>query len=211
MKVQRQGDIKEKSKITATWLYEFAHDLEKGAYNNVDYLKQYFDSRQKGKGFDSIDEKMADIKDRVGFDLARKISEEVNKNNKVTASNHSSCECSTPKTACGCKIKQAEYKHPEEDVRLMGNILSYVKDMVKHEPYLDRATIISKCRDEEELGFGRLSINQDKFKSFVDDLLSSNKSKNSSELVSYIPNEPFSESDANDWEAEYYKHSKPEG
>jgi hypothetical protein len=210
MKINRQ-DGKEKSNITAPWLYEFAHDLEKGAYNNVDYLKNYFDSRTKSVKFDSIDEKMADIKDRVGFDLARKISQEVNNGSPVTASEKTSCGCTIPKPACSCKVKQAEYKHDARDVQLMGNILNYVKDMIKHEPHLDRATVVSRCRDEEGLGFGNLRINQAKFESYIDDCLSESDDKEKSELISYIPSEPLGEADAQDWEAEYYRHSKPEG
>jgi hypothetical protein len=200
MKVNRQ-DSNEKNNITAPWLYEFAYDLEKGAYNNVDYLKDYFDGRKKDKSFKSIDEKMADIKERVGFNLARKISEEVNKDDKVTISEDSL------KTV---NIKNAEYKHSEKDIKLMDNIMRYVKDMVKHEPHLDRAIIIARCRDEDDLGFGRLRINLEKFYNWVDEQLEEASDKKDSELIYYIPSEPFGDSDTQDWEAEYYRHSKPE-
>lgn len=205
MKITRQNNQNEKSKITAPWLYEFAYDLAKNSYNNVDYLKDYFNSRKPNKGFNTIDEKMADIKDRVGFDLARKISEEVSKNNIIAAE---SCKC---QNSCSCTIKKAEYQHPEEDVRLMGNILNYIQDMIKHEPHLDRATIISQCRDEEGLGFNRLRINQEKLNNFIDDQLKIQNDKRKSNLVSYIPNDPFGDSDSQNWEAEYYRHSKPGG
>ncbi len=198
MKINRHNS-KEKNEITVPWLYEFAHDLEKGAYNNVDYLKDYFDSRKKDKGFDSISEKMADIKERVGFDLARKISEETNKDTKIT----------TSKTSTPSSIKQAEYKHPEKDVALMANILKYVKDMIKYEPHLDRAIIIARCRDEVDLGLGRLRINLDKFYKWIDSELDKSSEKDGSELITYIPNEPMGVGDTDDYKAEYYSHGEP--
>ena len=198
MKINRQ-DSKEKNNITAPWLYEFAHDLEKGAYNNVDYLKDYFDSRKKEKSFNTIDEKMADIKERVGFDLARKISEEINKDDKLVAANT---------TESLKNIKTAEYKHEEKDIKLMANILKYVKDMIHHESDLNRAVILARCRDEHDLGFERLRINLEKFSKWIDEQLEDTKEL---ELISYIPSEQTSsETDVKDWEAEYYRHSKPE-
>lgn len=198
MKVNRH-DSKEKSKVTAPWLYEFAYDLEKGAYNNVDYLKDYFDSRTKKK-FSSIDEKMADIKERVGFDLARKISEEINKDDKLTASQD--LEASN--------IKQAEHKHKhsDRDIKLMENILKYVKDMIRHEPHLDRAAVVARCKDETDLGLDKLRINFGVFHNWIDKKLEKANDKEP-ELVSYVPNEPLGEGDADDYRAEYYSHAEP--
>lgn len=203
MKVNRQSDQKEKYNITSSWMYEFAHDLEKNA-QNVDYLRQYLDSRVKKKVFNTIDEKLADIKDRVGFDLARKISEETSKDFKVESSKKD-CDCNS----CGCQVKEAQDKssHSEKDLGLMSNILKYIQDMIKHEPYLDAATVIARCRKEDGLGFGQLRIDLSKLRTFIDAELKNHEEKISP--IFYVPSSTMNDGEAENLEAEYFNHALP--
>ena len=206
MKISRQ-DQKEKSKTTAWWLYEFAYDLEKNA-QNIDYLKDYLDKKLKSKQFNTIEEKLADIRERIGFDLARKITNEIEKLSQIkesTAAENCACNNSSSES-CSCPVKTA-MKHPERDVEIMGNILNYIKDMVKHEPHLDSATIISRCKDEEGLRFGDIEkrIDKGKLVSYINDLADS---KVDGELAKYVPSDQLDVSSEDDI-AEYYNHAEP--
>jgi len=210
MKINRHS-LKEENHITALWLYEFAHGLDKNA-QHLDYLKDYLDKMYKDKKFNSIEEKLADIKERVGFDLAKKIVNEIEKisNEKITTAGQSCNNSSSEK--CSCEVKTA-MKHSERDVKLMDNILKYISDTVEHEPHLDSATIISRCRNEDGLRFNDLRIDIGKLKDWIDKKILSNSSNNFSrdqlEEVSYIPPEPSTDGDADDKVAEYYTHAEP--
>ncbi len=195
---------KETSNINVPWIAVLVAELEKKAAG-VDYLQQVF---QKGK-FSSIDEKMADIKERIGFDLINKVSEELDKRDGVkTASEHHDCGCGGPKKACACDIKTAEYKHPEDDVSKMANILSYIQDMVKSEPHLDTLTVVSRCKDEENLKFDDLRINMSKLKEYIEENLQSVHSSDEPEVIVYMPQEPLSQGDIVDDVADYYRRTE---
>jgi hypothetical protein len=196
-KVNRQ-DQNENYKITAPWLYEFAYDLEKEG-NRLDYLKQYFDSREQRNRFQSIDEKLTDIKSRVGFDLAHKISEEVNKTDKVSASDFATDVNS---------VKHAHYQHPKEDVEIMCNVLNYALEMIKDQKHLDAATVLSELREVEGLRINEIKLNVCKFLDFLGEKIAEIH-KESFEPVEYIPSEPLGVGESDDYKAEYYNHAEP--
>ena len=184
------------------WLYEFAYDLEKNA-QNVDYLKNYLDKMHNKKKFNSIEEKLADIRERVGFDIARNITNEIEKISQTKESfNKEECGCDS----CECSVKTA-MKHPERDVQIMGNILNYIKDMVKHVSYLDPVTILTRCKEEEGLRFNDIQnkIDREKLISYIKDL-----SGNTSDepLAKYTPDNSTHER-VDDDIAEYYNHAEP--
>lgn len=209
MKISRH-DQKEENKTTALWLYEFAYDLEKNA-QNVDYLKEYLNKLQKGKKFESIDEKLADIRSRVGLDLAIKLSNEIdNINNHVSLSSTTPGSCCGENKKCSCEVKVATTQHSEHDIQLMNNILKYIRDMIQHEPHLDSTVILARCQDEEGLRFNDLKkkIDFGKLTSYINDLLGINKDSNI-ESVSYTPSKALTEFEADDRIAEYYNHAEP--
>lgn len=226
MKVKRQ-DSTETNKTTAFWLYEFAHDLEKQA-GDVDYLKDYLNKNYKNKKFSTIKEKLDDIKQRVGFDLARKVTNELEKK----SSKESGCGCDKPcgcdKSCkcdgnCGCKneavdqVKTASKKKKKtkntsktkKNIKIMQNILSYIEQMIHHEPHLDPLSILNKCRSVEGLKFNNIQdiIDHDKLNAYIKDLLS-NQGSYDEALITYIPmdHEDLIHSDT---VAEYYNHAEP--
>lgn len=205
MKIERHG-IKEENKITAFWLYEFAYDLEKNA-QNIDYLKDYLSRQNKSKDFNNIEDKLADIRSRVGLDLAIKLSNEIDNQVHLASVKDSCCGINQK---CSCKTKIAQAQHSERDISIMNNILKYIRDMVKHEPHLDSAVIISKCKNEEGLRFNDLEskIDHTKLIKYINDLLGINNPANL-EQVSYTPSEAITEYDADDRIAEYYNHAEP--
>lgn len=202
MKITRQ-DQTETNNITAGWLSDFATDLEKNA-QNIDYLKDYLNKIHKHKQFNSIEEKLADIRERVGFDLARKITNEIEKTSNASEED---CGCNSSSKSCSCPVKTAS-EHQERDVQIMGNILNYIKDMVEHEPHLDSTTIISRCKNEEGLRFNDIESRIDRAKliSYIKDLLGKQEDDG---LASYVPQHSESRNESEDQIAEYYNHAEP--
>jgi hypothetical protein len=198
-KITRQDGVTEQYGVMQDWLVLFAHELEKKGY--LENLKPI----SRRKHFHSIEEKMADIKERIGFDVVSKLTEELEDISK---------EAQT-KTACGCggsccEVKTANYEHPERDVKRMRNILSYINDMAKSESHLSATAILSKCRDAEGLGFNSLRIDEGKLKGYVDDLLSK-YSDDLDEDIRYEKREiePVSSNTGLD-QADYYSHARPD-
>lgn len=197
MKISRHSE-KEKSNLNVDWLILFAHELEKKGY--LENLKPIINRKK----YSSIEEKLDDIKARIGFDMVSKLDDELNK----TSDLDKDCGCEGHEGSCSCKIKTAEYKHPEDDVKKMKNVLNYISDMVKAEPHLSSAAVISRCRDTEGLGFNHLRIDHGKLRSFIEDLISK-YDKNESSDISYVPRDEGRENDFSNDQADYYSHAKP--
>lgn len=216
-------DQTETNKTTAFWLYEFAHDLDKKA-QDVDYLKQYIQKNYKNNKFNTIEEKLADIKKRVGFDLAKKIVNELEKTSS-DESKESGCECGKKcekckgdckcgeKSSCTCSIKTASKKKKKDkkDVAIMDNILKYIKAMILDQPHLDPMTVLSRCREEEGLMYNNIhkKIDHEKLMNYINELISSSDHKDHNHVVYYIPYDPNSVADSKVDIAEYYNHAEP--
>lgn len=203
MKVNRQNTETERKESNAFWLHEFAYDLEKNA-GNIDYLKDYMDKKLKTKKFNSIDEKLADIKERVGFDLAKKITDELE---KTSSTAQTKC-CDTIKKECSCQIKVSHLNSREDDIASMANILKYIEDMIKQEPHIDAPVVLSRCKNEPDLHFITLEkkIDQNKLLNYINELLETNTSYNP-ESIKYTPVTSDSDDASNDV-AEYYNHAE---
>ena len=76
-KVKRQKGVDEQYGVMEDWLILFAHEFKKESY--LENLKPVI----KRKSYHSIDEKMADIKERIGFDVVSKLTEELSKEAQV--------------------------------------------------------------------------------------------------------------------------------
>lgn len=196
-KVNRQNEITEEYGVKQDWLLLFAYELEKKGY--LDNLKPII----KRKYYSTIEEKMADIKQRIGFDIVSKFTEESEDINKISQAN--SCDC---KNSC-CNKVIASYSHPEKDLNKMQNILNYINDLAKEESHLNSTAIISRCRNTEGLGFNSLRIDENKLRKYIDDLLLK-YSDNSTEEIKYQKrfDEPFSDKGIE--QADYYSHARPE-
>lgn len=187
---------KDKTKNKAFWLHEFMYDLEKNAHQ-IDFLKDYVNKNfNNKKEFLTIDEKLADIKHRVGFDLAVKVVNEMEK----TSTASSDCDCND---SCRCKIKTASN---ESDVFVMGNILKYIREMTTAEPHLNSSVILSRCKEEPQLRYYEIEsrIDSAKLLNYIKSLLKHPKT----ESVNYISIDNDSNLDA-DNTADYYGHANP--
>ena len=70
-KINRQN-LTEKYSVTSDWIMDFRNNLAKNA-DTIDYLKEYLDSVYNKPSFNSVEEKIADIKNRIGFDLSNRV------------------------------------------------------------------------------------------------------------------------------------------
>jgi hypothetical protein len=236
MKVNRQSDI-ETNKTTAFWLYEFAHDLEKKAAG-TDYLKEYLNKNYNNKKFNTIEEKLADIRERIGFNIATKIVEQIEKNSQdskesKTAKKESGCGCGKSckkckgdcncEKECSCSVKTASKKNKsskknkksdldyEEQVMIMDGIIKYIKEMVSHEPHLPTIVVLDRCRSQEGLRYQSIekNIDHDMLKSFIETLFSQ-RASTKYEPINYVPNDSTAHNFSyNDSVAEYYNHAEP--
>jgi hypothetical protein len=202
MKVSRQSDITESNKITCDWLDEFANNLAKSA--NLEYLDAGDRNtiRNNTAKFGTIEAKMADIKTRIGFEAL--MAQRDMHSEKIASVG---CGCGeVKKKVCACEIKTAQLRHKPEDVNAMRQILQYIQSLIKHEPHLDYASIISRCREEDGMHFQDLPIDLAKLKDFIEALLSK---ESSDTFISYVPPEPISSGDSDDLKADYYQHAEP--
>lgn len=179
------------------WLYEFARDFEKKS-KGTDYLKDYINRQFNDKKFNTIEEKLADIKERIGFNLTTEIIGELEK----TSSND--CGCKSEKSSCSCKITSASSR--ESEVAIMKNILDYIKDMIRHQPEVSAYVVISRCKEEEGLGYSAIEhkINKDKLIKYIEKLTKSPKQ----EKINYISLDD-NRTERADLIADYYSHSMP--
>jgi len=212
MKVSRQK-INESYSTTASWISDFERSLLK----NADFLSNVKSIlHNPDKKFSSVDEKLADLRERVGLDIIR--ADGGVGGSKTDLS--SSAECSAEKGAgskcsscssgesCPCSIGDGElaHGHSKEDVQRMGMILTYISDMITAEPHLEESMVISKCRANDELRFDELNIDLDMLKGHVEKLIGKYR-ENDNITVKYVPYEPSEMEFSEDTEADYYRHA----
>lgn len=208
MSFKRQK-FNEEYNTTADWLVDFAKKLQKKSYNieNLTNIRQMNDGPKK---FATIEEKMADIKARIGFDAINSMHEE----ERVKTASHSDCPCGGPsKDACACDVEvktaSENKEHKEEDLRAMSNILSYIRDLCEHEhEKLTPVMVISRCREEPGLRFDDLPINIEELKGYISEVL--DKYSTDEEEVKYIARDDEQTQDQNQ-EPEYRMHASPQG
>ena len=188
MKVNRQN-LTEEYNTTAGWVRDFSNGLSK----NADYLSNLKSIMKKRNDFDTIDEKMADLRSRVGFDLVKGIELAEEDNVKEAG-----CGCNT----CDTCDKKNDKKDLAVDVR---KILKYIADFSKDRPDAGYGAVITHCREHPELGFGRVERRlNSKFKEAVESILA--KHKKSPEAVEYISGADIVSSHDDDL-ADYYSHA----
>ena len=88
----------------------------------------------------------------------------------------------------------------------MSNILKYIEDMISHESNIDSATVIFRCKNEENLGYCNLEgkIDRNKLVSYINDLIG--KSQDNTQYITYQPLDGTSLEENK--VAEYYNHAE---
>jgi len=172
VKIKRQK-ISESYSTTVDWIKDFSKDFEK----NANFLESLRSRYYLGNNFNSTEEKMADIKNRVGFDLIGSLPPN-DDNAVVTAgcSNKSSggdkCESCSSGLACGCSSNKdsGENKH----IELVSSMLNYIKSMAESEFDLPGSVMVGKCMNDfggsESMAEDGLSLDVDKLINYADAL-----------------------------------------
>ena len=198
MKVTRQN-INEEYNTTVDWVNDFGNDLEKNA-DFLGNLKSIFKSRSEK--FSTIDEKMADIKSRVGFDLIKDVDPSGKIKTSSVKKQASKCEPCSTGGSCGCSSSHDDSR--KEKVQSIVELLKYIQDTVKNEPHLDEPVILDRCRKERSHGLDNIS-DMSKLKKFISDAVSSGQPV--AVKLEYVPHEPISSSESMfDDTADYYQH-----
>jgi hypothetical protein len=196
MKVKRQN-LSEEYSTTVGWVNDFANNLEK----NADYLSNLRSIMKKRNDFDTIEEKMADLKARAGFDLVKNVNTNTEENIKEAGCG-GSCSGS-------CKPCQAKGKKGKDDdvLSTLKSILSYIQDFAEDRPDANYGTVITHCRDHPNLGYDRIEgrLHNGKFKAMIEKLLS--KHKKDPEIVEYVSEADMPSSFEDDI-ADYMSHAQ---
>ena len=195
MKVTRQN-LSEEYSTTVGWVNEFARNLEK----NADYLSNLRSIMKKRNDFSTIEEKMADLKARSGFDLVKNIDTKQEQNIK-------SAGCGGGCTG-GCNTCKAKKNHGEEILNTLNSILKYVENFAADRPDISYGTVVSHCREHPKLGFHRVEnkIDHNKFRALVEKILK--RHKNDPEEVEYISEADMPSSYDDDSMADYMSHAQ---
>lgn len=201
MKINRQGST-ENYQVTVDWLKDFADRYKP-------MQPSEFSSHGTSRKFSSIEEKLNDIKSRIGFDLLKRT--DYNTDSKIATESKTACHCKDHGNCeCETNVKTA-FISRDEQVKLMENILEYTKQLISHEySNLSMALVLSRLRSEPDLMFERLPINMDKFKKYIEKLFSQYNTPG--ETVKYMPQDSLVETDSSnsaDRNSEIWNHAHP--
>lgn len=193
MKIKRQQDLSESYGTTCDWLKDFAKNYSKEINKkaNLESLDQNLrEIILHNHKFGTIEDKMQDIKSRIGFDIVKKMHQNSEK----------------------LEIEATAEISIEEQKRMVSNILKYIKDMISDKKgrgeELDAYTILSQCREEDGLGFQDLPLDLDKLKEFISSNIKEDEKYNN-ENSTYIAPEPILSDNTEDYEADYSMHHTP--
>ena len=103
MKVNRQN-LTEEYSTTAGWVRDFSNGLSK----NADYLDNLRSIMKKRKDFNTIDEKMADLRSRAGFDLVKNIDTSDKREIKEAGCGCGTCDGSILGNVIECECSEGE-------------------------------------------------------------------------------------------------------
>jgi hypothetical protein len=180
---------------TADWLQEFINKMARSSPPAPPTVTTA--SREK---FATIEDKMEDIKLRVGFGSIKKITKESEPS--LIAESSKKCNCIKKDGKCNCS---KDKKIDKEKINSLKNILKYISDMIVSEPHLLEPEIRSRCIENKDLGFESLKIRPTKLKKFIDKKRGNNSSV--SEVI-YIKPDTGSASSEEDI-ADYFRHGMP--
>lgn len=192
--IKRTNEV-ENYNTTVDWLQDFINKMARSAPPSPPTISTA--SREK---FATIEDKMKDIKSRVGFETIKKITQ--NSSPNIVVESAKKCNCEKKNGKCNCLNKK---KVNKDKINSLRNILKYVSDMIASEPHLLEPEIRSRCIENKDLGFDSLNIRPTKLKTFID------KKRGAGQSVSevlYIKPDVGSSSSEEDI-ADYFRHGMP--
>lgn len=201
MKITRQN-TSESYNTTVDWLKDFADSISKKA----DFIDNF--RKIKNKEFGTIEEKMADIKNRVGFDLIKGIQEEPS-NIKSAAEKCNHVKDSESESGEECRVCKAKKVLDENGMKILKNFIEYAIDFGKARPEVSIEAIIHECKRDEKLKFEKIekNINQKSLREVIKKKLSKYR-KEKEDTVKYVSDEVSSATNHDDL-ADYILHASP--
>jgi hypothetical protein len=177
MKVTRQN-ISENYTITSGWVRDFANNIEKKS----DFLSNVRDVFKKRHAPKTIDEKMADIKARVGYGIIKSDSNIQQANIKEANNGDCAC-CSGCSSNLPCESKGSD---DTELIRLITQLIAYIKDFLSDRPEISSGAVLDHCKKHPDLSWNLLSprMDHEKLKHFINSQI--NIRDSSHEPVKYI-------------------------
>ena len=184
IKISRVQQARESYNITADWLSDFSNSLTKEAQ-----IIEVF-RNQRSEKFATIEEKMEDMKKRVGFSNIENVK-------GASSIDKSAGEC----TECeDCRSKRS---NKQDIVSKLKSIINYVKETKKDRPDISHMQMIADCKELPEYKDISQKISYDKFKDYIINIVDENKQPYKGEIV-YVPqNEAYQLSDNDDMAAPY--------
>lgn len=205
MKIRRQN-ISEEYSTTVDWIKDFSGNLGK----NANFLETLRNRHYNKNVFSSIEEKMADIKNRVGFDLVANSNDEPAGSVVTAGCSQDSDECSECSSGNKCPCSDG---FKEEHVALVEKILDYIRSKATEEPDLPGTEIVSSCILDAGgfSGSDDVSLNIDALINYANDLSKKSREDRTEgdSGLEYIKHEPSSADDGAYETADYYNHANP--
>lgn len=168
-KINRVNE-QESYNTTVDWLKIFAQSME----NHVPPMVRGYKEK-----FATIEEKMNDLRDRIGFSEIKKITEDQSKSLIVESSKKN--------------------KNKKE----IKGLVAFINDVIRKNPHFSYLEVISKCRENDSLNFNSIRVNDKKLKKIIEKKLTPTKS----ESPKYIHPEPDNNPDPLDEIASYFRSS----
>jgi hypothetical protein len=209
MKITRQN-ISEEYSTTVDWLNDFANNLEK----NADYLSNLRSIMKKRNDFPTIEEKMADMKIRSGFDFIKDIDMKEEGNIKSAGCGDTCCDEEAGKGKCGsCG---SNHGHSKETLQILRNIINHIKGFVstraEEDEEVSYGAVLTYCREQApiDLKFNETErkIDHKKFQAVIENILAKHKNDPEESNIGAYTSEADVASSYDDDIADYISHAQ---
>jgi hypothetical protein len=189
---------KESYPTTVGWLKDFTNKVAKEKAPPSPFIMT--SSTEK---FATIEDKMNDMKSRVGFASIMKVTSK--SDSPIVSKSSKKCDCGKSGKKCICNSSGSE----KEAIRLKSvkNILDYIRSMMENEKHLLCPEVMDRCRQNQDLQLDSTGVREDKLMEFIEKIIK----KTAPGAVAVTYNSPNSNEtfDFSGDIADYYKHSTP--
>ena len=209
MKIVRQEYEQISSAKLPGWLDDHLVDTFLKQALGVDYLKEYLNKINNQSKFSSIEEKLADIKNRIGFDVSNKLRDEIDTIEKQSATKTAKASCGGEVCSCGCEIKNVKTASESDRSELLVSvkeILRFIVDLVKDKPDCVPAEVFNKLSETSQYNAIKNKLDDQELRKFIETQIS--KSHTSGQSLRYIGTTSDQSMSDNDT-ADYYNHATP--
>ena len=167
---------KESYNITSNWLNKFARSLQKEG--QIVEVSRYSINEK----FGTIEEKMSDMKNRVGFENLQKIKKE---SSNLQQNENRDCGCGPE---CDCRSESNEMQDLKMKIR---KILNYAQKVLEDRPSIKHMELVHDCRGLQEYKQISDKIEDSKFKKTIEKLMNKHNpiNQNVYEIsdIDYVP------------------------